>query len=478
MTSSAAFKVFVGATAALLAVLSACGGGGPESSVAPSAKLSSYTVQTYITDNLATEYSRVWVSLKKITATDASGAEVTLFDATASPKAVNLSSLADVGQFLSSTSVPAGLYTQITVTLGNDVQLVSLDAKTTLNAKFNASGSDLVWKIRQVTLDPSTAGQLVLDFNLAKFTYNAATGIVTPTVDFLSPADAFKKFIAQHAHVQGSVVSVDAANRKFVLNDKHLGAGVVVTLAADAAIVDEKTKSALTLSQLGAGMMVEVKGSVTPGATTKDPITVMAFVVHVVTAEALSPAAPNPRLRGEGTISAISADGKRITVTLKEANFLPGSATVVVDVTSARFAHGQASDLKVGLGVEFSGVASGTGPTATVVAQVLEIAGAPSEELRKLMPLLSLAVMEGQVGTLASDKTSFTLSVSEGHAVGASAGTYTVDATKALFEEGSPSCLAVGIKVRAAGTLSGSTLTARLIDVQGCSGQTRSAPGK
>ena len=117
---------------AALAVLAACGGGGDSASTTPTAAATSVTLQTYITDNLATEYSKVWVTLKKITATDSTGAVVTLLDATATPVVVNLSSLADVGQFMSSVTVPAGLYTQITVTLGNDVQLVSLDGATTV----------------------------------------------------------------------------------------------------------------------------------------------------------------------------------------------------------------------------------------------------------------------------------------------------------------------------------------------------------
>ena len=99
-------------TLALALTLGACGGSSSDdaatasvSAGTPTAAAASVTLQTYITDNLATEYSKVWVTVKKITATDSTGAVVTLLDATATPVVVNLSSLADVGQFMSSVTV-------------------------------------------------------------------------------------------------------------------------------------------------------------------------------------------------------------------------------------------------------------------------------------------------------------------------------------------------------------------------------------
>ena len=57
---------------------------------------------------------------------------------------VNLSSLAEVGQFLSTVTLPAGVYSQVKVTLGNSVRLVSLDGATTTVAKFRRAATGIV----------------------------------------------------------------------------------------------------------------------------------------------------------------------------------------------------------------------------------------------------------------------------------------------------------------------------------------------
>ena len=204
------------------------------STEAPTASPLSYKLQTYITDNLATDYSKVWVTVKKITAVDGAGTEVTLLDASASPVTVNLSSLADVGQFMSTVTLPAGVYAQIKVTLGNAVQLVSLDGSKTISARFNSTGADQVLTLRDLDLNPANTGQLVLDFNLAKFTYDATTGIVTAVVERRDAGEAFGKFIRQQAEVHGSVTAVNTTAGSFTVTDKRLGS-VVVTLAAEAA---------------------------------------------------------------------------------------------------------------------------------------------------------------------------------------------------------------------------------------------------
>jgi Domain of unknown function (DUF4382) len=428
---------------AALAVLAACGGGGDTASTTPTAAAAaSVTLQTYITDNLATEYAKVWVTLKKITATDSTGAVVTLLDATAAPVVVNLSSLADVGQFMSSVTVPSGIYTQLAVTLGNDVQLVSLDGATTVTGKLASGTSDFVWNVRNLSVDTATTGQLVLDFNLARFTYSAATGLVTPQVDVLHPTDAFRKFVRQQAEVHGTVQSVDTTAGTITVNDSRLGTGVVVSLATDAVITNESTGSTLTLAQLAAGTRIGIKGTVTPGATTADPVTVSATVVHVESAIT--------RARGEGTVSAIS--GSLVTVKLTDANFLPGSDSVVVDIGTATFPHGLASDLAVGVAVSFRGQVSGIGSAAVITANTVDVRGA---------------------GTVNTDGT-FTFTVTTA-STSVAAGTYTVNPAGATYHDGSATCLVAGASVKVVGTLSGATLAATVLDVDGCAGQRHSA---
>ncbi len=452
-------------TAAAAAALTACGGGGA-STPGATAQASAVRVQTYITDNLATDYSKVWVTIKKLTVVDASGNAVTLLDASAAPVVVNLSSLASVGQLMSSVALPAGIYTEIQVTLGNSVQLVSLDGTTTTNATFDSTGTDFVWTVDKLSLDASTTGQIVLDFNLAKFTYDAATGLVTPTIDVPKPADAFKKFVREQAEVHGTVQSVDTTANTLTISDPRLGSNVVVSLAADAVIVDETTGQTVTLASLVANENVEIRGTVTPGATTADPVTVLASVIHV------EPASSNAPAHGEGTVSAVN--GTLVTVNVSEANFLPGSNSIVVDIASARFEHGQASDITTGVTVEFRGTVSGTGSTAELLAQSIDVQGAPSAHERESNPGVHFTDLNGAVATLNADGT-FTVDVTQPDGPYA-AGTYTVDPAGAIYKEGNVSCVVAGAKVDAVGSLTGSTLAARYIEVPGCSGQDASAP--
>ena len=150
--------------ACVSALVAGCGGGGstaPDLSSGAPLQVQSVPLQTYITDNLATDYSKVWVSIEKITAVDGSGAEVTLFDATTSPAVVNLSSLASVGQFMSTVSIPVGVYSEVRVTLTNSVSLVSLDGSTTVAAKLAPTGSDFVVHVRGISVDTSDRKSVV-----------------------------------------------------------------------------------------------------------------------------------------------------------------------------------------------------------------------------------------------------------------------------------------------------------------------------
>lgn len=461
-----------------LAVLAACGGGsgsdGTMAAPSPVVSAAQVRLQTYITDNLATEYSKVWVSIKQITAIDGSGTEVTLLDATSAPVVVNLSSLAAVGQFMSTVTVPAGLYTRLNVTLGNDVQLVSLDGATTTSARFSATDGDFVWKVRDIEIDTASAGQVVLDFNLARFTYDATSGLVTPVVEVPKPADAFRKFTRQQAEVRGLVQSVDAMAGTVTVNDARLGNGVVVSLATDAVIIDDASGATLGLADLKAGTRLEIKGTVTPGATTADPVTVSASVIHVQPAPSSSVAAAvAARVHGEGTVSAVN--GKLVTVKIAEANFLPGTDGVVVDLGNAVFSHGQLSDVVAGVKVEFRGRLSGTGSAAVVAAAAIDVHGAPSKVERQKHPERAFSGVNGAVTQVHADGT-FSVRVTRADGPAVAPGTYTVDASAATYTEGGASCLAVGHEVKAVGALTGTTLAARFIDIDNCGGQKRAEP--
>jgi hypothetical protein len=456
--------------ACVSALLAACGGGGDVAAIAGGAAAQSVPMQTYITDNLATEYSKVWVSIEKITAVDATGAEVTLLDAMAAPVVVNLSSLAAVGQLMATASITAGTYHEVRVTLVNSVQLVALDGSSTINAKLAPTGSDVVVPVKNIVLDTATSGQLVLDFNLAKFTYDPVTGLVAPTVEAPRPADAFGKFVRQQASVNGLVQGVDLVAQKFTVNDARLGNGVVISLATDAVIVDVASGAALTLAGIGAGAHVEIRGIVTPGATTADPVTVLASVIHI---EPTVPPVAVQTVGGAGKVSAVS--GSHVTVALDDASFLPGANGVVVDIAVAHFAHGVAGDIVPGVTVAFRGSVSGAGAATIVLASDIDVLGAPSLSEREQHPNQTFNAVNGAIAALNGDGT---FTVTQLHADGpvVAAGVYTVDASHATYLEGNASCLATGKVVQAIGSLAAGKLTAKIINVKGCAGEAHSEP--
>lgn len=453
-----------------LAILAACGGGEPASP--QPAKPQMVVVQTYLTDNLTLEYSKVWVTIRRITAVDGAGAEVVLLDASAAPVTLNLASLAAVGQFVSTVTIPAGIYRQVSVTMDNAVQLVSRDGSRTTNAKFAATGTEFVLRVREIELDARSGTQFVFDFDLERFSYDPATGLVTPSLRMPRPVEAFQKFVRQFAEARGTVTAVDAAARTLTVDDPRLGPATLVKLASGG-VVAGQTGSLLSLSDLKPGDRIEAKGVLTPGATTAAPVTVTTLVVELKPGTAGGTPAPLATVRGEGRV--VSVQGTLVTVAIEEANFLPGANSVVVDVGTAKFSHGQASDLAPGVEVEFSGTVSGTGSSARIVATRVQVEGAASAPERDKSPLASFAAVQGQVGSVGADGR-FVLQVKAQIGPGVAPGTtsLTVDPRQALFVRGQASCLAPGREVEVLGTVEAGVLRARLISVQGCTGQSSS----
>jgi hypothetical protein len=457
------------------AILAACGGGGGStgasaSSTSNGAAAQSIALQTYITDNLATDYSKVWVSIAKITAVDAGDVETTLLDATSAPVVVDLSALASVGQLLATASLQPGLYHEVRVTLLNSVQLVSLDGATTTTAKLAASGGTFVIRVGNLTLDPGASGQLVLDFDLARFTYDAASGLVVPVVEAPKPSDAFDKFVHQQATVNGIVKSVDAVAQTITVDDNHLGAGIVVSLAADAVIVDETSGQTVTLAGVAGGAHVEIRGTVKPGTTAADPVTVVASVVHIE--RALPPVAVQT-VAAAGKVKAVS--GTLVTVTLREASFLPGADGIVVDISAASFTHGAAADLAPGVAVAFRGSLSGSATSAVVLASDIDVQGASSQLEQQQHPELRFSAINGAIAAVNADG-SFTVVQANADGPIVAAGTYTVDPAPATYLAGNASCIAVGAVVQAIGALGDHVLSARLLNIKNCVGEVHAEP--
>ena len=440
-----------------IAVLSACGGGG--SSEAADASAASVKVSTYITDNLATEYSQVWAGVQKITAINAAtGAELTLFESDTA-KVFNLASLASVGQLMSSVSIPAGIYSRVKVTLDDKLQLVSLDGRTTTNASFKGDGAPVTFPV-SVDFDTSASAQWVLDFNLARFTYDAASGRVQPSIEKRGK-EVIKQFMREQAEARGAVVSVAADG--FVMNDKHFGDAVVVKLAADGVIFDQASHKVVTLADLKAGGVVEVKGKATPGASAGQALTITAAVVRVVdTAAEARPVAPK-FVGGEGTITAVN--GGVITLALSDANFLPGSQgnSISVNTANAVYTHGAATDLVVGTEVGFRGNVNTSGG---LDALFVDVEGAPSKNDRDGHPERRFADLSAVVISVAGNILTFSANPGEGDR-NSSSRTYTADISKAEFKVFGSHCLAVGQRLRIKGSLAGTAMVALVVEVVG-----------
>jgi len=438
-----------------LGLLSACGGGSTSATSATAATASSTRVSTYITDNLTTDYAQVWVGIKTITAVDSTGAEVTLFTSADSSgySTYDLRSLASVGELMSAASIPAAVYQQIKVTLAPDVKLVKASDSSVINAAFTSDGSDKVVRV-SVTFDATTNNALVLDFNLDKFTFDASTNLVTADVS-RKDSGALKDFKFHQGEVRGTVVSVNTTANTITVNDARLSSATVLALASDAVITKESDGSTVALADLAVGTTIAARGAVTSTASDAN-VTVS---VSAVTVKSTSPSvvAAN-RYRGEGTISAIS--GTTVTLSLTEANFLPTSAAITLDVSTARYMHGQLADVVAGGSLRFQ--ASYDSTTGNYTATLVDVAGAAAAS--KSSSATRPSKVEGTITAISSS--AWTVSMPNS-TYGVAAGTYTVDVSTAYIK-GSTTCQAVGSTIEARGTLSGTTLTARSVKVKSC----------
>jgi hypothetical protein len=438
-------------SAAAIATLVACGGGG--GGTASSSNGTAVAMSTYITDAVSDDYSQVWVGVLKITAVDSTGAEVTLFSAD-TPQVYNLSSLDSVGQLMAAATIPSGTYRAVKVTLADDVSLVKVSDGSTVPAYFNGDGSTKTIRV-EVEYNAAAENALVLDFDLQRFTtvVNASGKTIVQPVILKRAKGDLKDFIRNQAEVHGTVTAI--SGNSLTINDRRLGNGVVVTLATDGVVVDEATRSTVALSSITVGSRIEAKGVIT-SSTDTTTATVAATVIKVESSSSgsVSDDASN-RARGEGTVVSYDAANKLLTLALAEASFLPSSQQVVVDLTNARYAHGTVADLTAGTVVTFKGALNtAASPTSDVLARVVDVEGAASSSSNSGN---ALSEVNGTITAVSG--TTVTLNTSSG--------VITVNTSGALVKEGKASCLAVGGTLEAKGTLSGSTLTARVLEVSG-----------
>lgn len=148
-----------------IGILAGCGGG--------STPATTRGVDIYVTDQFADRYSHVWVTLQSIAVGD--GKSFTDVYSATTGKTIDIVSLKDTAELLSSIQLPDTRYTHIRVTYSDTVTLVDASGtSTTMQVAPSPSttvsgGLAIHTSVTRVPFKASTNRQLVVDFNLASF---------------------------------------------------------------------------------------------------------------------------------------------------------------------------------------------------------------------------------------------------------------------------------------------------------------------
>lgn len=439
----------------LIAALTACGGGGggtPTTSLNSTQDTSTGqgTVSVLITDNLTLTYSEVWVNVQSISATDANGQVVSLYqDATG--QVHNLSQLVNIGALVDATTIAAGIYTSFEIILANDIKLVDNGGVIT-NATFDQTGNPnfTLTVTGNLTVDANQVATLLLDFDLQQFTYDAATNTVNPVVVQKDPAQLNQTV----ATTNGQVQSVTNATQ-FVLTPATGGANITVNLHANATVTNAGTGAVTAdTAALQAGMQVSVTGNYDATALTLSASGVQIGSNTVVI-----------RHEVEGVVTAF--DGSNLTMDVKEATFLPSSNTLAIANTSnSVFSAGSLSMLAVGQKVEIKG----DWDDASFTAAIIEIEGAPRNAGVTGSYADDYTEIKGQITAVNQNQFTFTVREFE-NVSGISVGdSLNVDSSNSWFEDGNSTCLVVGAVVETKGPMvDGANIVANVIEFEsGC----------
>jgi hypothetical protein len=180
-----------------IGILAGCGGG--------STSATTRGVDIYVTDQFADQYSHVWVTLQSIAIGD--GKTFTDVYSATTGKTIDIVSLKDTAELLSSIQLNDESYTHIRVTYADTVTLVDASGTSTMlqvapsPSTTVGGGLAIHTSATRVPFKASTNRQLVVDFNLASFEVSGGklrVGIVPePPIGFNGK---FKRF-ANHGQV-------------------------------------------------------------------------------------------------------------------------------------------------------------------------------------------------------------------------------------------------------------------------------------
>lgn len=297
--------------------LTACGGGGGGTTTT-----SSGLVSVMVTDAVSTQYTKVWVTLKTVTVKDSAGTVRTLFDDPAG-RTFNLTELNGVSSLLDLASLAAGTYTDLTITL--DPTVILNDGSGSPTQATLASTLIVVPGSFTVTAGQTSIG---IDFDLANFSYDASTGIVTPTI-VLRDHTTMQRMAQAYAELEGTVKSVSNAD-EFVMTTAR-GTDVTVTLIAGNTTILTRGRSGnrqvgFDASQLQPGQAIEVYGNYDAANLTIDAVSIRA--AH--SSQDAQGVYGRDHVEGLATLA-----GNLLTIDVREASFVPPDGNEIkIDLTA------------------------------------------------------------------------------------------------------------------------------------------------
>jgi len=347
--------------AGLVAAVSACGGGGGSGSdvvsATPPLGNSTGTVSLFVMDDLTTAYSEVWVTIKKVTAVDAAGSHVVVYNDTTG-KAVNLTRLNNVGSLLNTIVVPSGNYEHFSVTVNNAIKLIN-NVGIVTNATFTPTAD--TWTINvdgKLAVANGQVTSFALDFDLKNFTLNADTAIVTPVVVFRE-SPTVNALTRQEAEIHGVVQSVNGANEIELLSDDGKTT-IRVKVGTSAIVFDrDQNKVATSTTALQPNAKVDVRGSYDSGTLT--------LTADRVTLDNSTRSSTAHTVEIEGVVQSYTSGA--LTLDVKDSEFVPvGNTVSVVNVTNASFSNGTLATLQPsGQSIDILGTWDGASFTAQVI---------------------------------------------------------------------------------------------------------------
>ena len=303
--------------------LAGCGGSGAGSSTTAG------RVTVLATDSPREDYGHVWATIYHVELTpQGGGAPVVVFDNSAGVT-LDLKTLRDASgarySFLSSASVPAGVYTGASVTVASIMQLIKTGQTTgtslTVDSSVarDASGNAVIpVTFRSAKTITATATNVCIDFDLARFIVRGSN-----ILPFVVEGDgAGLNDPARHEkddyHGTVSGISGTAPSYSFTLT---MGSGQAVTVTTTAA-------TALYGAALTDGAKIEVEGTLDTAAQT-----LVATKLEVRGTGSISEDRKTPR--AGGTASALNATAGTFSLTIKRAGGFTVSGTTVNVVTNA-----------------------------------------------------------------------------------------------------------------------------------------------